>query len=215
MNTLQNQERNNLFPIFLKLENLPTLLVGGGNVGLEKLTAMVANAPLARITIVAPFIKEEIKQLQNFHPNIVFIERAFEPSDLNDQSIVICATDNPDLHAEIKKMANAKGLLVNVADTPPLCDFYLGSIVQKGQLKIAISTNGKSPTIAKRLKEVLNEGISDDITQLLESINQLRNTLKGDFNHKLKVLNEHTQSLVSKKKPDSVWTNLVRIFKSK
>jgi precorrin-2 dehydrogenase / sirohydrochlorin ferrochelatase len=191
-----NADTNTLFPIFLKLDQQHTLLVGGGNVGLEKLSAMLGNAPLSKITVVAPLIREELKEYAKDFPQVELIERPYQHSDLQNKSIVVCATDNPVLHTVIKAMANTKGLLVNVADTPPLCDFYLGSIVQKGNLKIAISTNGKSPTVAKRLKQVLNEGISDNINELLDSINKLRDSLKGDFNEKVRILNEHTQNLI-------------------
>jgi siroheme synthase-like protein len=190
------QDKNNLFPVFLKLENLHTLLVGGGNVALEKIGAMLNNAPLSKITVVAPLIRDELKEFVRDYPKVELIERSYQHSDLTGKSVVVCATDNPVLHCVVRASANARGLLVNVADVPPLCDFYLGSIVQKGNLKIAISTNGKSPTIAKRLKEVLNEGISENINDLLESINKLRESLKGDFNEKIRILNEHTERLV-------------------
>jgi uncharacterized membrane protein YfcA len=88
---------------------------------------------------------------------------------------------------------------VNVADKPEQCDFYLGSIVQKGHLKIAISTNGKSPTLAKRLREVLSEAIPNEFDNLLESVHQLRNRLNGDFASKVRYLNEHTKSLLFEK----------------
>ena len=84
--------------------------------------------------------------------------------------IVILATDNPSLHETIKKLAEEKGILVNVADTPDLCDFYLGSIVQKGNLKIAISTNGKSPTAAKRIKEVLHHALPGELDEVIENL---------------------------------------------
>jgi siroheme synthase-like protein len=204
------EDRNNLFPIFLKLENFHTLLVGGGNVGLEKLSAMLNNSPTATVTVVAPLIREDLRAYASNYPNVTLELKPFEDADIEGKSLIVCATDNQPLHQHIKKIANAKHLLVNVADKPESCDFYLGSIVQKGQLKIAISTNGKSPTIAKRLKEVLNESISDDFTDLLENISQLRNTLKGDFDKKLKILNEHTKALVVKKKEDRSF--LRRIF---
>jgi len=89
--------------------------------------------------------------------------------------------------------------LVNIADKPALCDFYLGSIVQKGDLKLAISTNGKSPTVAKRLKEVLNESLPAEIDTTLQQIAELRKTLSGDFTDKVKKLNEVTAVLVDKK----------------
>jgi siroheme synthase-like protein len=87
---------------------------------------------------------------------------------------------------------------VNVADTPELCDFYLGSIVQKGNLKIAISTNGKSPTIAKRIKEVLNETIPDEINDLLNNMQSIRDKMSVDFAEKVKRLNELTKTLTEK-----------------
>jgi siroheme synthase-like protein len=96
-------------------------------------------------------------------------------------------------------LANEKKLLVNVADTPELCDFYLGSIVQKGNLKIAISTNGKSPTIAKRIKEVLNETIPDEIESLLQNMQGIRNKMSGDFAEKVKQLDELTKKLSQNK----------------
>ncbi|OAQ37983.1 siroheme synthase [Pedobacter psychrophilus] len=193
---------NELFPVFLKLQNFQTLLVGGGNVGLEKLSALLGNSPKAKVNVVADRFLPELKELVIHHPSVNIIERKFQDEDLNDIELVILATDNRELHEYIRKIAKEKGLLLNVADTPELCDFYLGSIVKKGNLKIAISTNGKSPTVAKRIKEVLNENIPNEIDDTLEQINKLRLTLKGDFSDKVKALNQATASLVSEKQPD-------------
>lgn len=186
---------NGLFPIFLKLDQLKTLIVGGGNVGLEKLEALLKNNPEARVKLVGTLIKQEIKALAEEYANIELIERVFEESDLNDVEVVILATENRDLHIKILAQAKARKLLVNVADTPDLCDFYLGSTVKKGNLKMGISTNGKSPTFAKRFKEVLEEVLPEDIDSLLDNLHEIRNSLKGDFNYKVKVLNEVTAVL--------------------
>ncbi|MFV0604798.1 MAG: TSUP family transporter, partial [Niabella sp.] len=97
---------------------------------------------------------------------------------------------------KIQQDAHYKGRLINIADKPELCDFYLGSVVKKGQLKIAISTNGKSPTIAKRLRETFEDMIPDQMDELLENMGKIRDRLGGDFNHKVKVLNEVTKTLV-------------------
>jgi siroheme synthase-like protein len=191
---------NELFPVFLKLQNFHTLLVGGGNVGLEKLSALVGNCPQAKVTVVADRFLPELKELVIHHPSVKIIERKFQDEDLKDAELVILATDSRVLHEYIRKIAKENGLLLNVADTPDLCDFYLGSIVKKGNLKIAISTNGKSPTVAKRIKEVLNENIPDEIDDTLEQINKLRLTLSGDFADKVKALNQATASLVEEKK---------------
>lgn len=192
-------DKNHLYPVFLKLEELRLLLVGGGNVAAEKLHSVLLNSPETVITIVAPLIRDEVKELISKHPQCTIIERAFEASDIENKDLIICATDNPELHAEIKAIANAKGLLVNVADTPELCDFYLGSIVQKGNLKIAISTNGKSPTAAKRIKEVLNEALpAEELDKMIVNLNKVRNNLNGDFESKVKRMNKITEVLIKK-----------------
>lgn len=199
-NILGEKAGNQLFPVFLKLQNFQTLLVGGGNVGLEKLEAMLNNSPHANITVVADRFLDEIHELLGNYPQVKTIHRKFETHDLEGKELVVLATDNFELHQQIQQLCKINGILVNVADTPELCDFYLGSIVKKGNLKIAISTNGKSPTIAKRIKEVLNEGLPEEIDDTLENINKLRNSLEGDFTSKVRKLNEVTAGLVSEQK---------------
>lgn len=188
------EDRNNLFPVFLKLEVLDTLVVGGGNVGLEKLNALLKSSPRARITVVASTIKEEIKEIAANVKTIRLIERNFRLRDLHSKDLVVLATDDQDLHKRIKSLARKRRLLVNVADTPDLCDFYLGSVVTKGNLKIGISTNGKSPTIARRIREYLEAALPDDTDTLLKNMELIRQRLKGDFADKVKVLNDLTSS---------------------
>jgi uncharacterized protein len=209
MQTASTATKNNLYPVFLKLEQLHTLLVGGGNVGLEKLQALLRNAPQAAVTVVAPQVLPAVEALLQAHPQCHLEKRAFENADLNNKDLVVCATDNPALHQAIKTLANAKGLLVNVADTPHLCDFYLGSVVQKGNLKIAISTNGKSPTAAKRIKELLNEALPDELDEVLDNLQVVRSRLNGNFEEKVKKLNELTKVLVEKApRRDIKWKRL-------
>jgi uncharacterized membrane protein YfcA len=98
--------------------------------------------------------------------------------------------------------------LVNIADKPDLCDFYLGSIVKKGSLKIAISTNGKSPTIAKRLRETFTETIPNEMDHVLDNMQNIRNQLKGDFNYKVKELNKITTQYLSDGKVSPVTSNV-------
>lgn len=196
-NTVTNKESNELFPVFLKLQNFRTLLVGAGNVGLEKLEAMLNNSPKANITIVGERVLPQIKELLKHHQYVQLFERRFEEQDLNGVELVILATDDKQLHQYIRGIAKEKGLLVNVADTPDLCDFYLSSIVKKGNLKIAISTNGKSPTVAKRIKQIINESLPDEIDDTLAQMSKLRDTLKGDFAYKVRKMNEATASLVN------------------
>jgi precorrin-2 dehydrogenase/sirohydrochlorin ferrochelatase len=185
-------EQNNLFPIFLKLENLHTLIVGGGHVGLEKLSAILKNSPNANVTVIGRTVLAEIYALANQHAGVAIEERYFKLWDLWDKDLVLLATDNCQLHESIRKFARSRKILINVADTPDLCDFYLGSVVTKGNLKVGISTNGKSPTIAKRFREYLEEALPDNTNDLLNNMQQIREHIKGDFGYKVKVLNEIT-----------------------
>ena len=194
---------NKLFPVFLKLEDLNVLLVGGGAIAHEKLSAILNNSPNAKVKLVAESISEEIKQLAKNKRSIDLNERRYLSSDLANAHIAIAAVGDIALSEEIKRDANAAGVLINAADKPELCDFYLGSIVQKGDLKIAISTNGKSPTMAKRIKETLNDVFPEETQEVLENLFTIRENLKGNFEHKVKTLNHITKELtLPKQKPD-------------
>lgn len=208
---------NHLFPVFLKLEKLNVLLIGGGKVGLEKLNALVQNAPSAAITVVAKEFSEHFKFFASAYPDVELIEREFEPDDLENKNLVIVAVNDAEASKYIRDAAKVKNLLVNVADNPVLCDFYLGSIVQKGSVKIAISTNGKSPTIAKRLKEVLQDAIPGEINSVADNISVIRTKLNGDFQQKVKQLDELTKVLVTKRTkldilntPGKRWQKIVK-----
>ena len=196
---VKNKPMNELFPIFLKLDRLNTLVVGGGNVALEKVSALLRNSPAARVTLVAPMFREETLLFLKEYPQVELLERGFEMKDLDGRDLVICATDDRGLHEGIKVACAERHLLCNVADTPELCDFYLGSIVQKGDLKIAISTNGKSPTLAKRIRAFLEDVIPEEIQEGLEGMEAVRKTLKGDFQEKIRVLNELTKGVIFRK----------------
>lgn len=191
-----DKETNRLFPVFLKLENLSVLIVGGGKIGLEKLSAILSNSPETDIKIVSITISEEVRKLAANYPNIELKERVFLPLDVDSRDVVIIAIDDKKESKRIRDIVKEKKKLVNVADKPELCDFYMGSIVQKGNLKIGISTNGKSPTIAKRLKDLFNELLPEEIDELLDNMQSVRNRLKGDFNDKVNQLNAITKDFV-------------------
>jgi uncharacterized protein len=191
--------KNELFPVFLKLNDLSVLIVGGGNVGLEKLKAVLSNSPASKVTIVAELISEALREFIVPFQNVQLIEDLFHVAHLEGQQVVIAAVNNTDTALQIKVLVNAKGLLFNAADKPELCDFYLGSTVTKGNLKIGISTNGKSPTMAKRLKEVFHDSIPNEIDQSLENLHVLRSHLKGDFHSKVLRLNRITSELSPQK----------------
>ena len=190
-------ERNELYPIFLKVHELNVLIVGGGSVALEKLTFLLKSSPNAQVTMIALEFLEELIALARKH-NVLLVHNAYYTGNyLDEQHLVIAATNNPEVNKQIHEDAKKRHLLVNVADTPQLCDFYLGSIVTKGHVKIAISTNGKSPTMAKRLREFFEEVIPEEINDLAQNLNHYRKTIKGDFRLRVKKLNKLTEGLLS------------------
>lgn len=186
---------NALFPVFLKLEQFNVLLVGGGNVGLEKLSAILRNSPATAVTVVAPRLLPALQELASRHPRVQLHVRPFDDDDLAGHDFVFVATDDPSLNRHIKAAATIRRILANVADTPEECDFYLSSVVQKGDLKVAISTNGKSPTVGKRLRAVFEETLPAELHTLLQNMGIIRQRLQGDFGQKIKSLNAVTAEL--------------------
>lgn len=180
------------------MHQIQTLLVGAGPVGLEKLQAVFRSSPEARVKIVAEQIIPEVFEFIADKESIQLEQRSFQVSDLEGKDLVIVASNNPELNNHIRQLTTTSNILLNVADKPDLCDFYLGSIVQKGNLKIGISTNGKSPTMAKRLKEFFNDLLPEEIDETLELMQEYRNKLRGDLKHKIKHLNAITQDIVGK-----------------
>lgn len=192
-------ERNELYPIFLKVSNLNVLIVGGGNVGLEKLSFLLKSSPGAKVQMVAPEFLEDTLELANKH-EVEITREKYHQKFLEEKHMVIACTDKPKVNEEVYHDCRAKSILVNVADNPPFCDFYMGGIVTKGNVKVAISTNGKSPTTAKRLRQFFEDVLPENIDDLVQNLNEYRKTLKGDFEEKVEALNEFTKSLVQKKK---------------
>jgi len=192
-------ERNELYPVFLKAAELHVLIVGGGNVGLEKLTFLLKSSPNARVTVVAKwFMPDFISFAKDFQVNL--IEAPYNRSHLAGKQIVIGATDDLQVNLKIYQDCKKENILVNLADNPAYCDFYMGGIVTKGNLKLAISTNGKSPTAAKRLRQFFEEVLPENIDEMLGNLNLYRKTLKGDFEEKVNKMNDLTKEMISVKK---------------
>lgn len=187
---------NNLFPVFFRLEELHLLIIGAGEIGYEKLQTVLSNSPGCYIRIVARDFKPEVKELSMNYPNIQIITGDYKPVFLEQCDLVIAAVNDIELAVRIKNDARQKGKLINVADKPSLCDFYLGSVITKGDIKIAISTNGKSPTLARRLKEFFNDVLPGEIETALTNLHIIRNNIKSGFKDRVKKLSEITGSLV-------------------
>ena len=187
--------KNDLYPVFLKVSKLNVMIIGGGTVGFEKLSFLLKSSPNANVVVAAKEFSKDIIALAKVH-KIPLMWRPYTSNLLHKQHMVIAATNDLDVNKEIHYDAKQKQLLVNVADTPDLCDFYLGGIVTKGNVKVAISTNGKSPTTAKRLRQFFEEVIPENIDDLVQNLNRYRKSIKGNFEEKVNTLNELTKSLV-------------------
>ncbi len=129
---------------------------------------------------------------------VIWYAREFQATDVTIADLVVAATNFKDINLAVHSAAKAARRLTNIADTPSLCDFYLGSIVTRGPLKIAISTNGQSPTFAKRFRQFLEAELPDfETTNLLDDLKVFRDRLTGDFKAKVRQLNAVTSSLLS------------------
>lgn len=190
-------ERNNLYPVFLKVNQLHILIVGGGHVAAEKLRFLTKSSPDARVTMVAPMFREETVQLSEEY-GVVRILDSYDAKYLQGKHMVIATADSPVVNLQVYRDCRERDKLVNVADNPPLCDFYMGGIVTKGNVKVAISTNGQSPTAAKRLRQFFEEVLPEDIDRMVQNLNAYRDTLKGDFEYKVNKMNRVTETLVEK-----------------
>jgi len=128
-------ERNNLYPIFLKTSNLHVLIVGGGNVAEEKLTFLTKSSPDTKVTMVSPMFREATKELvQKF--DVELIKDKYNANYLYGKHMVIATTDVPEVNIQVYNDCRKLNILVNVADNPPYCDFYMGGIEVEKMNKI-------------------------------------------------------------------------------
>jgi len=160
-----------MLPIFLKLIGRRCLLVGAGNVALEKLGSLLKTE--LRLTVVAPEAREEFVRLAA-SGEIVWIQRRFEAADLDGNFLVITATDSSEVNASVYRGCVERNIICNSVDDIPNCDFYFGSVVSRGDLQIAISTSGESPAVAQRLRREIEEGLPEDLGAWLGHLGQLR-----------------------------------------
>ncbi len=160
----------------LRLTGRRCLVVGGGDVGLEKVEGLLACD--AAVTLVAPDAHPELVQLA-LEGSIRWERRGYEPFDLDGCLIVIAATDDTDVNIRVFEDADTRAMLVNVVDVPPLCNFILPAIVRTGPLAIAISTAGASPALAKRMKREVGERFGEPYAMLAVLLNEVRGWAKA------------------------------------
>jgi len=160
----------------LKLEGRKCLVVGGGDIGLEKVEGLLACN--GDVTLVAPDAIDELRSLAS-EGSIAWEQRAYEPSDLEGTFMVIAATNDTDVNIGIYDDAEKRAMLANVVDVPPLCNFILPAIVRTGPLAIAISTAGASPALAKRIRNQIADEYGEPYAKLAIMLNEVRGWAKG------------------------------------
>lgn len=165
-----------LFPAFLKLHDRPVLVVGGGAIAASKIPSLLQAG--ARVTVVSPELTRQLVQSVR-NREIDWLPKAFEPADLNGKFLVVAATSLRDLNEFVYREADKRNILCNAVDDVDHCHFYYGSIVQRGDLQIAISTNGKSPALAQRLRKELEEQFGPEYAAWLDWLGAAREVLRA------------------------------------
>jgi uroporphyrin-III C-methyltransferase/precorrin-2 dehydrogenase/sirohydrochlorin ferrochelatase len=161
----------NLLPIFLHLAGRRALLVGAGAVALDKIRTLLATG--VELRVVAPDARPEVRQLAR-EGRIEWVQRPFEPSDLDGNFLVVAASGSPAVNQAVYLGSVERNIQCNSVDDIPNCDFFFGSIVRRGDLQIAISTAGESPALAQRLRREIDEQLPLDLGPWLESLGHLR-----------------------------------------
>jgi siroheme synthase-like protein len=160
----------------LRLADRRCLVVGGGSVGLEKVEGLLSCG--AAVSLVAPTACSALEALAG-EGSITWLQRSYEPSDLEHAFLVIAATDDTEVNIRVHDDAERRSMLVNVVDVPPLCSFILPAIVRSGPLAIAISTAGASPALAKRMKREIGEQFGETYARLAVMLNDARGWAKA------------------------------------
>jgi len=162
------------YPAFLRLTGRPCLVVGGGPVAEQKVRALLRAG--ASVTVLSPDLTDELST-QAASSRIRHLQRSYVSGDLSGYRVVVAATDDDAIQRQVAAEAATAGVLVNVVDRPELCDFIVPSILERGDLLIAVSTCGQSPTLARRIREELEGRFGPPYAQALVVLGRLREHL--------------------------------------
>ncbi|OGI02627.1 MAG: hypothetical protein A2Y25_03035 [Candidatus Melainabacteria bacterium GWF2_37_15] len=159
------------YPIMLDIIGKNCLVIGGGKVALRKITSLLFSS--AKVNVISEELCEELKTYCH-EGKICWIQKKFEPADIKNAVLVFAATDSTETNREIAKISKTKGIPVNVVDDPDLCDFIVPSIIEQGDLTITVSTNGKSPALAKKIREDLEKQFGPHYAKFLNILGNIR-----------------------------------------
>lgn len=163
------------YPVALDLENKHCLIVGGGSIATDKVEGLLAVN--ARVTVVSPVVSPRIAELAG-DAQIRWQARHYQPADLDGIALVYGATDDLAVNADIIADARELGILANAVDDPPNCDFFAVAVVRRGDLQIAVSTNGHSPAFARWMREYLDAWLPEECGSLLNVLADVRREVR-------------------------------------
>ncbi len=167
-----------LFPMFLKLNGRPCLVVGAGRLGEQKIRGLIESG--AQVRVVAPTATAAIVEAAE-RGALTWLQRPYGSSDLNGVFLVVAATSSTGVNHAIYEEAQRRSILCNVVDDPPHCDFFYPAVVRRGQFQIAISTGGLSPALAQRVRKQLEEEFPPIYWEWLQQLGRTRERLFKDI----------------------------------
>jgi siroheme synthase-like protein len=163
------------YPVFLDLAGKSVVVIGGGNIAHQKMENL--DKVGAEITVVSPELNEPMAALKA-EGRFRHIEREYQPGDLEGYTLAFVATDDRAVNSTVADEGKARGVWVNAVDDPPYCDFIMPGIVQRGDLVIAVSTSGRSPAMARKMREELTDFLSEEWVAMLELAAEVRAELR-------------------------------------
>ena len=163
------------FPAFLNIREKKCVVVGGGKVALRKVRMLLECG--AHVTVISPTLLQGLAQLAK-KKSIAVICRNYKPMDLKWAVLVVAATDVKEVNRKVANEAKGRGILVNVVDDPGPSDFIVPSTIRRGDLTVAISTAGKSPALAKKIRRGLEQSLGEEYAMLVPLIEEVRSSLK-------------------------------------
>ena len=163
------------YPVFLDIVGRPAVVIGGGEVALRKVEGLLDAG--AQVTVVSPTLHPGLKALLAAG-RVRHTAREYRPGDLDGHVLAIVGTDDPSVNAEVASAGKQRGVWVNAVDDPANCDFIMPSIVQRGNIILAASTSAGSPAMARKLREDLEEFLTDDYALMLDLVARVRQELR-------------------------------------
>ncbi|NQT72908.1 MAG: bifunctional precorrin-2 dehydrogenase/sirohydrochlorin ferrochelatase [Chloroflexi bacterium] len=162
------------YPIFLDVKGKRCLVIGGGSVALRKTNMLIDHE--AKVVVISPQLCTELEELGE---KIITVRREYQTGDLDGAFVVVAATDNQAINEQIATDASEKGILINVVDVPDLSNFIVPSYLRRGDLTIAVSTNGKSPALSRKIRTKLEDAFEQEYADLIAVVEEVRVELKS------------------------------------